>query len=150
MPDEVTSSDIARLAGVQPTAVSNWRRRHPDFPRELGGPSKNPVFALPEVEAWLKEKGRLPEDALTTGESYADSARADLPSVVASLLPDGRPDLVLDPMCGTGRMLVAVAQRFGAAVAYVGQDPDPARVDVAARAMADAGAGRADSWWDPP
>ena len=44
-------------------------------------------------------------------------------------------------MCGTGRRLVAVARRFGPSVAYVGQDPGRSRVDAAARALADAGAG---------
>ena len=37
MPEDatVTAADIARLAGVGRAAVSNWRRRHPDFPRPV-------------------------------------------------------------------------------------------------------------------
>ncbi len=143
MPDEVTSSDIARLAGVRPTAVSNWRRRHSDFPQPVGGPESSPTFALPEVEAWLKAKGRLPAGAEGQTESYVDSSAPDLASAAVSLLPALRPDLVLDPICGYGRMLVAAARRFGPSVAYVGQDPDPSRVETATRALVDAGA-RAD------
>jgi hypothetical protein len=134
MSDEVTSSDIARLAGVRRTAVSNWRRRHADFPQPVGGPPSSPTFALPEIEAWLQANGRQ-----TAEESFVDDS-ADLPTVVASLLPAGRPDVVLDPMCGNGRMLVAAARRFGPSVTYVGQDQDRSRVDSAARALADAGA----------
>ncbi|MEV1142738.1 N-6 DNA methylase [Micromonospora sp. NPDC049799] len=49
----VAAGDIARLAGVGRAAVSNWRRRFPDFPPPVGGSSASPLFALSEVEAWL-------------------------------------------------------------------------------------------------
>ena len=34
---EITAVEIARLAGVGRAAVSNWRKRHADFPRPTGG-----------------------------------------------------------------------------------------------------------------
>jgi hypothetical protein len=49
----VTAVEIARLAKVTRAAVSNWRRRYPDFPMPVGGTDRNPLFALPEVDAWL-------------------------------------------------------------------------------------------------
>ncbi|MER7333519.1 MULTISPECIES: N-6 DNA methylase [unclassified Micromonospora] len=49
----VAAGDIARLAGVGRAAVSNWRRRFPDFPQPVGGSSASPLFAFAEVEAWL-------------------------------------------------------------------------------------------------
>ncbi|SFC82674.1 N-6 DNA methylase [Streptomyces aidingensis] len=55
---EVTSADIARIAGVQPTAVSNWRRRYEDFPGPVGGTDRSPRFDLTEVEAWLRRQGK--------------------------------------------------------------------------------------------
>lgn len=58
---EVTSADIARLAGVRPTAVSNWRRRHPDFPEPIGGTAKSPRFSLLEVREWLASQGKTIE-----------------------------------------------------------------------------------------
>ncbi|MET9698291.1 N-6 DNA methylase [Streptomyces sp. NPDC006529] len=64
MPDnatEVTAAEIARLAGVGRAAVSNWRRRHADFPKPVGGSETSPSFALPEVEAWLRAQGKLAE-----------------------------------------------------------------------------------------
>ncbi|MED7948065.1 N-6 DNA methylase [Streptomyces sp. BE303] len=63
MPDrpEVTAVEIARLAGVGRAAVSNWRRRHPDFPRPVGGTDSSPAFALAEVETWLRAQGKIAE-----------------------------------------------------------------------------------------
>ncbi|MFI6940245.1 N-6 DNA methylase [Streptomyces sp. NPDC050418] len=64
MPDnatEVTSAGIARLAGVGRAAVSNWRRRHADFPKPVGGTETSPAFALADVEEWLRRQGKLAE-----------------------------------------------------------------------------------------
>ncbi|MFE2217653.1 N-6 DNA methylase [Streptomyces canus] len=58
---EVTAAGIARLAGVGRAAVSNWRRRHSDFPRPVGGTETSPSFALAEVESWLRKQGKLAE-----------------------------------------------------------------------------------------
>lgn len=62
MADEtlVAAADIAPLAGVGRAAVSNWRRRHADFPEPVGGTPASPLFALPHVEAWLRDHGKLP------------------------------------------------------------------------------------------
>ncbi|CAM5586562.1 type II restriction endonuclease subunit M [Streptomyces spiroverticillatus] len=64
MPDnatEVTAAGIARLAGVGRAAVSNWRRRHADFPKPVGGTETSPSFALAEIEDWLRTQGKLAE-----------------------------------------------------------------------------------------
>ncbi|MFF8291110.1 N-6 DNA methylase [Streptomyces sp. NPDC016309] len=64
MPDnaaEVTAAGIARLAGVGRAAVSNWRRRHADFPKPVGGTETSPSFALTDVEHWLRAQGKLAE-----------------------------------------------------------------------------------------
>ncbi|MGW1726309.1 N-6 DNA methylase [Streptomyces sp. NPDC002306] len=58
---EVTAAGIARLAGVGRAAVSNWRRRHADFPKPVGGTETSPSFALAEVESWLRHQGKLAE-----------------------------------------------------------------------------------------
>ncbi|MER7697082.1 N-6 DNA methylase [Streptomyces sp. NPDC096095] len=58
---EVTAAGIARMAGVGRAAVSNWRRRHPDFPQPVGGTGTSPSFALSEVEEWLRDQGKLAE-----------------------------------------------------------------------------------------
>ncbi|GIF48206.1 type I restriction-modification system DNA methylase subunit [Asanoa ferruginea] len=62
MPSEgaatVASGDIARLAGVGRAAVSNWRRRFADFPQPVGGSSASPLYALFDVENWLRRHGK--------------------------------------------------------------------------------------------
>ena len=57
----MSASDIARIAGVRPSAVSNWRRRHTDFPGPVTGTEKNPRFRLSDVEEWLRAQGKAPE-----------------------------------------------------------------------------------------
>ncbi|MBO2457137.1 N-6 DNA methylase [Actinomadura violacea] len=54
----VTAGDIARLAGVGRATVSNWRRRHDDFPRPVGGTAASPLFSLADVEDWLTRNGK--------------------------------------------------------------------------------------------
>jgi SAM-dependent methyltransferase len=58
----VTAADISRLAGVTRATVSNWRRRHPDFPAPAGGTDTSPTYSLDAVRAWLSARGQLPED----------------------------------------------------------------------------------------
>ncbi|TMR24059.1 SAM-dependent methyltransferase [Nonomuraea turkmeniaca] len=54
----VNAGDIARLAGVGRAAVSNWRRRHDDFPQPTGGTANQPLFSLRQVESWLRRYGK--------------------------------------------------------------------------------------------
>ncbi len=54
----VAAHDIARLANVGRAAVSNWRRRFPDFPEPVAGSAASPLYALAEVEQWLTRHGK--------------------------------------------------------------------------------------------
>lgn len=54
----LSATDIARLAEVRRPAVSNWRRRYPDFPRPVAGTSTNPLFSWSEVEDWCERHDR--------------------------------------------------------------------------------------------
>ncbi|MEU8774618.1 N-6 DNA methylase [Streptomyces sp. NPDC048606] len=88
---EVTAAGIARLAGVGRAAVSNWRRRHPDFPKPVGGTETSPSFALSEVEDWLRSQGKLAEVPLRERlwqqvASHPGGAVAALVDVGAALL----------------------------------------------------------------
>ncbi|WP_216215527.1 N-6 DNA methylase [Amycolatopsis aidingensis] len=60
----VNAGDIARLVHVGKAAVSNWRRRHEDFPRPVGGTASSPRFSLREVEDWLRRNGKSYEVSL--------------------------------------------------------------------------------------
>ncbi|GEL23636.1 SAM-dependent methyltransferase [Pseudonocardia sulfidoxydans NBRC 16205] len=57
----VSAGDIARLGGVSRAAVSNWRRRHPDFPRPVDGTPASPRYDLADVEKWLRRNGKASE-----------------------------------------------------------------------------------------
>jgi hypothetical protein len=60
----VNAGDIARLVDVGRAAVSNWRRRHDDFPQPVGGTASSPLFSLREVEEWLRRNGKHVEVSL--------------------------------------------------------------------------------------
>ncbi len=58
----VTASQIAALAEVGSSAVSNWRRRFEDFPPAIQtAPGGRDLFELEEVERWLERHGRSQE-----------------------------------------------------------------------------------------
>ncbi|WP_460064950.1 N-6 DNA methylase [Streptomyces sp. YKOK-I1] len=88
----VTAADISRLAGVTRATVSNWRRRHPDFPAPTGGTDASPAYDLDAVRAWLSARGQLPEDtpadrlrtALRTHPGHDELALRLLPVVLAA------------------------------------------------------------------
>ncbi|MEH0844949.1 N-6 DNA methylase [Micromonospora sp. CPCC 205711] len=87
----ITAAEIARLAGVGRAAVSNWRKRHADFPTPVGGTPASPEFDLIQVEQWLRGQGKLPEvsaaDRLWRRLAAAsDSPAAGLAGVAALLL----------------------------------------------------------------
>ncbi|MCL3994248.1 N-6 DNA methylase [Streptomyces lavenduligriseus] len=81
----VTRADIARYAGVKRPAVTNWERRHADFPRPLeetvDAPSGVEVFSAAEVLAWLAKR-IVPANARQPGEpegtTYGDRFRLAL------------------------------------------------------------------------
>lgn len=196
---QVTPVQIARLAGVGRAAVSNWRKRHPDFPHPVGGSPSSPLFALAQVEQWLRANDKLgdgldPEEQLwqhtsadadtpialrhrvmeivnylQAGEHDAlppdlraqiDSvaavsspaalverivarlrsseragvgfmATARLAEVIASLVPNPSPLRVIDPVCGLGDMLYALAPHLGGKPELVAKDCFAPLVDIA-------------------
>jgi N-6 DNA Methylase len=56
----LNASQIAELAEVGPSAVSNWRKRFDDFPEPVHkDPGGRDLFELGGIEAWLKKHDRL-------------------------------------------------------------------------------------------
>jgi SAM-dependent methyltransferase len=78
----VGPSDIADIADVSRSAVSNWRKRADDFPDPVAGTSAKPLFSREEVTAWLVKRGHVPRsDRGETGVWAAMNAlRAELPA----------------------------------------------------------------------
>jgi N-6 DNA Methylase len=185
--EEITAAAIARLAGVGRSAVANWRRRYPDFPKPIRDSATSPTFERGAVEEWLKSNGKANQLA-TFGRTETGTERIAAPErsvsdlgtgellgrVMAALLPretvsdrpaaddpedevdeedaedaeDGEPDtgqepddregdlwallnesdflpVVVDPACGKGAALLAVADRFGDRVRLAGQELNP-------------------------
>lgn len=76
----VSRPDIARLAGVKRPAVTNWQRRHADFPAPVEGGDLD-RFRADQVLDWLSRR-TIPAGALEPGEltgtTYGDRFRAGL------------------------------------------------------------------------
>ncbi|MFE1754538.1 N-6 DNA methylase [Streptomyces anandii] len=53
----MTAAEISRIAGVTRATVSNWRRRHDDFPAPSAGTETSPLYDLVAVQAWLRGRG---------------------------------------------------------------------------------------------
>jgi type I restriction enzyme M protein len=68
---------IAEIAGVGRSAVSNWRKRHADFPAPKVQTPSGALFDLREVEDWLIEQGKISERAPASARLWglADAAR---------------------------------------------------------------------------
>ncbi|MGV9923396.1 N-6 DNA methylase [Nocardia rhamnosiphila] len=59
----VSAAELSRLAGVTRATVSNWRRRHNDFPKAVGGSEARPLFDLGAVRAWLADHDIAPPES---------------------------------------------------------------------------------------
>lgn len=73
----VTAAEISRIAGVTRATVSNWRRRHEDFPTPSGGTETSPLYDLGAVQAWLRARGHTqaadPREELRTAVRLQES-----------------------------------------------------------------------------
>ncbi len=79
-------TDVARLAEVGITAVSNWRKRHSDFP-STRGTSGQELFMSDEIGQWLGGR-KISKNDLKVGEApgatYGDRFLRNLPRPGAS------------------------------------------------------------------
>ncbi|OKK04993.1 N-6 DNA methylase [Streptomyces sp. CB03234] len=89
----MTAAEISRIAGVTRATVSNWRRRHDDFPSPSGGTESSPLYDLEAVQAWLASRGHTatanPREAFRTAlrlhaQAGAAGGTGLLPMVLAA------------------------------------------------------------------
>lgn len=60
---QISLKDIAELAGVGRSAVSNWRKRNSDFPAPVeGSPERRPLFHFSQMISWLESQDLLPNN----------------------------------------------------------------------------------------
>ncbi|MFD4441503.1 N-6 DNA methylase [Nocardia sp. NPDC058519] len=108
----VAAAEISRLAGVTRATVSNWRRRHADFPAPVpGGSESRPLFDLAEVQQWLRGHG------VTAADSPVQRLRTVLRSEVAPEDVAGLMAFVADP---AGEAKDAAHEAVRAAIGEVG------------------------------
>lgn len=134
----VTSAEIAKLANVTRAAVSNWRKRYPDFPAPASGVGRTARFALTDVEAWLSRQGKgdgpSPEVLLWQAlrAQYGDDlvrALADVAEVLATgaagdLEPGTRAQLlVLTQESSPAEVIDSLIERFLVSPGRAGSEP---------------------------
>lgn len=118
----ITAAAIARLAGVGRAAVSNWRKRYPEFPKPAGGSPSSPTFDRVEVLTWLKETGKADQLA-TAGRTDGGTLRIGASSTQQPERPIG--DLL--PRDLLARTMVALLPR---SIAPEPAEGDPYRDDA--------------------
>lgn len=128
----VPPAEIARMAGVTRAAVSNWRRRHPDFPDAAGGTSNAPLFALADVRRWLERqgKGRDIADEVKVWQALRAERGADMVGALVAVAAELRGERAERPLTASTAELVA----------ELAQDRKPGELiaDLAARYVASA------------
>jgi phage terminase Nu1 subunit (DNA packaging protein) len=55
----ITATEIAELAGVSISAVSNWRKRYHSFPEPVMDRPGATLFDRAAVTRWLRSTGRI-------------------------------------------------------------------------------------------
>ena len=84
----INAGEIADIAGVGPSAVSNWKRRHSDFPAEV----EDGLFDRDEVITWLRDAGKN----VNLGHESIDALIWRLADVVRGVLRvDEMPEVML-------------------------------------------------------
>jgi hypothetical protein len=59
----MTLREIALYADVRPSAVSNWKRRHEDFPSPVEVTSSGTLYRAAEIIDWLERHGKVDQSA---------------------------------------------------------------------------------------
>ncbi|USY17472.1 SAM-dependent methyltransferase [Nocardiopsis exhalans] len=105
---QITAADIARLAGVTRAAVSNWRRRHDDFPAPSGGTSSSPLFPLAQVRTWLESQNKGAQESPEVRLWH--TLRGDHPGNILTGLAD-LAEYLEDPAGGSGELSAAAVEQ---------------------------------------
>jgi chromosome partitioning protein len=66
MYDIVGIAEIAELLEVTPAAVTNWRKRYPNFPRPIADLKSGPVFKLNQVLNWMNRRKKMTTKVVAT------------------------------------------------------------------------------------
>lgn len=115
--------EIAEMAGVTASAITNWRRRSTDFPKPLAELKSGPVFSESSVRRWLSARGAVPEtripgfyDRLAASRDDSEDLRNKVEEVVDLLAKQSttaqRPGMLLGKVqSGKTRAFLGVVAR---------------------------------------
>jgi hypothetical protein len=116
---QVTAAEISRLAGVTRATVSNWRRRHAEFPAPTGGTESSPLYDLASVQSWLAARGQT--SAASAPEELRAALRLRGTGAAARVMP----------------LVLTAAERNAPELAELAKLPDTGLVDWARAASAE-------------
>lgn len=77
--------EIAEIAGVNPSAVANWRRRFADFPSPVVDLKSGPVFQESQVRLWLRRRDTNELKDVGTFYDQLVAKRGDTPALTANV-----------------------------------------------------------------
>lgn len=102
--------EIAEMASVNPSAVANWRKRSPDFPRPLAVLKSGPVFRRSDVRKWLRRRRKQVANVIATINLKGGVGKTTTTVALAEVLSGefGQKVLVidLDPQTNATVMLI--------------------------------------------
>ncbi|MGX4733441.1 N-6 DNA methylase [Kitasatospora griseola] len=126
---QVTAAEISRIAGVTRATVSNWRRRHENFPAPSGGTDTSPLYDLEKIRTWLASRGQptaaTPSSELRTTLRLRERAGAGMSDLLLLVLAAARRPT--DPHALSDADLVKHANGAAAGFADVVPDTEPVR-----------------------
>ncbi|MER5396968.1 N-6 DNA methylase [Streptomyces sp. NPDC002599] len=132
----MTAAEISRIAGVTRATVSNWRRRHDDFPAPSAGTETSPLYDLPAVQTWLQRRGHTstasPTEELRTalrllGPSSGVAARLfPLVAIASRRTPEELAELASLP----DDQLIARAEKSAGELPVAVPEAEPVRYDL--------------------
>ena len=123
--DLMTLREVARYADVLPSAVSNWKRRHDDFPNPIDVSSSGTLYRRSDMLDWLRLHGKLGPNAehpegFDTWETAASLA-------IGQMLREARPDEVRRIVLST---LLHAAISEGPVLRWRGRDPQQRQIPL--------------------
>lgn len=83
--DLVGLQEIADIAGVPSSAVSNWRRRFDDFPEPLAELKSGPVFSRAVIDGWLARRDQADLALATRFYDQLAASRGDDATLAAKI-----------------------------------------------------------------
>lgn len=68
----MTTANIAELAGVRISAVSNWQARYPEFPDPVFESGGMRLWLRPQIETWLADRAGAADERARALRRRAD------------------------------------------------------------------------------